>query len=70
MAVITPLSSEIHRLNEIGAIIWKRCEHGATQEELIGELLEQYDVSPEQATQDIKDFLDEATAKGILLLSS
>ena len=70
MAVITPHSSEIHRLNAAGAVIWEACAEGATRAQLLDALLDAYEVSPEVATADLNQFLDEATQKGILVVST
>lgn len=70
MAVITPHSSEIHQLNAVGAVIWEACSDGATHAQLLGTLMEHYEVSLEVATADLDHFLAEATQKGILVIST
>lgn len=69
MAVITPHSSEIHRLNETGAVIWERCGEGATRDELIEALQARYEADREVLGHDVDAFLEEATRKGILITS-
>jgi len=71
MAVITPHSSEIHRLDGVATEIWHRCgEDGATRIELIEALVENYDAERETLETDLDAFLAEATQKGLLEVSS
>lgn len=49
-------------LNLLGTEIWKRCE-GRTQEEIIVELLEEFDVEIDVLTSDVTDFLNELAEK-------
>ena len=44
-------------LNESGLLLWKRLEQGATREELIALLTEEYEVGEEIASADVDKFL-------------
>ena len=44
-------------LNESGLLLWKRLEQGATREDLISLLTEEYEVSEETASADVDKFL-------------
>lgn len=44
-------------LNESGLLLWKRLEGGATREDLISLLTEEYEVSEETASADVDKFL-------------
>ena len=44
-------------LNETGTLIWKKLEEGATEEELIQAILNEYEVTDEVASADVKTFL-------------
>ena len=68
MAVITPHSSEIHRLNGVAAEIWRCCESGATRAQIMASLGDLYDVEDARLSADLDAFLDEATRKGLLLV--
>jgi hypothetical protein len=71
MAVITIKSSEIHRLNSLATAIWDRCAApGATVDEIVAGLMEEYDVVEDVLRQDVLDFLSEACEKGLLSVSS
>lgn len=45
-------------LNETGAFLWKILEKGATQDELLKQLLEEYDVDEKTAKNDIQNFVN------------
>ena len=48
----------IINLNETGAFLWKILEKGATKEQLIAKLLEEYDVDEKTATADVETFIN------------
>ena len=48
----------IVNLNETGAFLWKILETGATKEELLKRLLEEYDVDEKTAEADIDGFIN------------
>ncbi len=56
----------IMSVNESGHLLWEMLEKGATEDELLQEMLNEYDVSAEIAKNDIDEFLSELIAKGIL----
>lgn len=45
-------------LNETGAFLWNLMSKEVTKEELLNEVLAEYDTSAETAAQDIDEFLD------------
>ena len=47
----------IINLNETGAFLWKILESGATKEEMLAKMLEEYDVDEETARKDIDAFI-------------
>ena len=53
-------------LNDTGALLWKTLEQGADRETLVTALTEEYDVTPEQAAQDVDKFLDALKNAGCL----
>ena len=44
-------------LNETGAFMWKKTEEGTSREELLGALLETYDVERSVAERDVDKFI-------------
>jgi hypothetical protein len=67
MAVITPRTSEIHRLNPTATVIWNRCQEGATRDQLVEALSHAFQASEGQLRQDVDLFLTQALQKGILI---
>ncbi|MBH24484.1 MAG: hypothetical protein CMH57_08540 [Myxococcales bacterium] len=68
-AVITPRTSRIHRLNQVGAEVWRACEGGgATLDELVGVVAKRFVVDEERAREDIQAFLKDAIDKGLILV--
>ncbi len=45
-------------LNDTGAFLWKILEKGATEDELLKRLLEEYDVDENTAKNDIEKFIN------------
>lgn len=52
-------------INCLGMEIWKQC-HNRTVDEIVAELLQQYDVEEELLRQDVQAFLDELARKGFI----
>lgn len=53
-------------VNEVGVSIWKMLQEGATLEQLIQGILDEYDVDEKTAREDIQEFLDQLDKGGIL----
>ncbi len=45
-------------LSSTGAILWKRLELGATEEELVAEILSKFDIEEETAKADVAEFVN------------
>jgi len=52
----------IYTLNEVGSRIWELLEGPTSTQSLAGRISEEFDVSPEQAAQDVAEFLGELQA--------
>ncbi len=65
-AVLLNVESGVYfGLNAIGARIWELLVEGTTQEEIVGRLLDEYDVEPAQLRADIGGFMQALAAKGL-----
>ena len=53
-------------LNPVSQVIWGKLENGATFDEILAVLTTEFDVSKEEATADIKEFLDGLEQAGLL----
>ena len=47
-------------------MLWKLLEQGATEDELVSVLLDEYEVSADQAAADVHSFIEKAGAQGLL----
>lgn len=53
-------------LNPVSQVIWGKLENGATFDEILTVVITEFDVSKEDATADIKEFLDGLEQAGLL----
>ncbi|HOI25613.1 MAG TPA: PqqD family protein [Caldisericia bacterium] len=54
-------------LNESGVLLWKKLEHGASREELISSILDEYDVETAIAENDVDEFVNGLKDKEIIV---
>ena len=54
----------IYNLNEIGSCIWELINGGTTVEQIRDKIVEEYEVTPDQAETDIMEFLDQLEQVG------
>lgn len=54
-------------LSQSGALLYEKLKNDCTQEKLVDALLEEYDVSRQEATQDVEDFLNQMREMDMLL---
>lgn len=53
-------------LSDVAAFVWERLPGAESKEELLEAILVEYEVSREQAKEDLDEFLDQLTEMGIL----
>lgn len=53
-------------LNETGAFLFELMQNGTDREELIDKMLQEYDVTPQKAENDIDDFIEKVKGADIL----
>lgn len=46
------------QLNDTGALLFKELQKGATEQELVDAMMKEYNVSKEDATNDVLDFIN------------
>ena len=56
-------------VNETGAFLWSILEKGATKEDMLKALMEEYDVDEETAKKDITDFLYKLNDGKLLIIN-
>lgn len=55
-------------LNDSGVMLWRLLEGGCTREDLVNALLNEYDVTREEALADVNSFVDKLVSIGCLEL--
>ena len=53
-------------LNEVGVSLWKMLQNEVTFDDLLQGILDEYDVEPAVAREDIQEFLDQLVSGGIM----
>lgn len=53
-------------VNEIGVLIWKMLQNEITFDQIVQNILDEYDVEESVAREDVREFLDTLIARGIL----
>ncbi|MEK8126959.1 PqqD family protein [Paenibacillus filicis] len=56
----------ITKLNEVGGLIWSRLEQEQTPDSLTDAVLEVYDITKQQAGQDVEAFLNQLLQLGLI----
>ncbi len=54
------------KLNDTGRFIWERLEKGVELDELVEDMLKEYDVSKEKATEYVEQFVQKVKENGFL----
>ena len=58
---------EMFVLSEVGRFIWSRVDGSRGPDDLVSEVLGEFDVTAEQARADVREFLDQLKAYGLLV---
>jgi hypothetical protein len=66
--MLDPDSGQYFVLKKTAVVIWSLIQTPLTVQELIDQLLEQYELSPQQAEKDVLDFLNNLHNKDLLKL--
>ncbi len=66
-AIITPVDSKLHILNEVGTHIWELCSEAISLEGIVGELLISFEVDEETARAEAEAFLRDGVARELIL---
>jgi hypothetical protein len=56
---------ELFVLNEVGGWLWDRLEHASDFDEVVADLVTEFDVSEQQAREDARKFVEELTVAGL-----
>ena len=55
--IVLPERSAVHVLNAIGTEVWNRIDGSRTVAQIVEEVVDEYDVPPEQARRDVLAFV-------------
>jgi hypothetical protein len=55
------------KLNAVGAFIWKALSKGQTKHSIVSDVVEQFEVDKEQASQDFEIFIEQLRQHGFLI---
>jgi hypothetical protein len=61
-------SGVYYSLNTVGTPIWEQVAQGRTPAEIVAAIVDEYDVPPEVAAQDVQRFLDRLVALGLMVV--
>jgi Coenzyme PQQ synthesis protein D (PqqD) len=59
-------ASRYYSANPSAAVLWKRLAEGATEADLAETLRARYGLAPDAAEKDVRTFLDDLAARGLL----
>lgn len=64
--VISPAENTVRMFNTIGSRIWELADGSRTFDEIAGVLVQEYEVTPETAAENVERFVGELVEKGLL----
>ena len=70
--ILVPVGSSVYdsnglfALNDLGSFIWDRLPDAGGEEDILKAILDEYDVSREQAQADLREFLDKLNQLNII----
>lgn len=67
--IITPHDAVLHTMNDVGTFIWARADGTKTVEQIVAQLVEEFDVTLEQAMTDARGFIEACVQRGLMHLS-
>ena len=61
-----PTQSEVKVLNPVGSVIYAMLDGEHTVQQIVDRIVDEFDVTPDQALTDTDEFLDSLEAEGML----
>ena len=68
--IVLPESGQVGVLNEVGTRVWELADGRHSLEEIVAVIAEEFEVTSEQARQDVDAFVQELVEKEMLILSA
>ena len=67
IVIIDPAIGKVRVLNGVGSMIWKLiAEEKKNVEEVVVQIVDEYEIEKEQASKDLDNFLQDLTSRNIL----
>lgn len=66
VVLVTPEAGRVRVLNEVGSAIWHLIDGRKNLEDIQAELVKKYEVTPEQARNDLNSFMTELAARNLI----
>lgn len=60
-------TAEMFALSEVGCFVWSRADGSRGLDELVAEVVREFDVTEDRARADVAEFVDRCRAYGLLL---
>jgi hypothetical protein len=64
--VVNFKNSFFYNFNPVGTFIWERCNGHHNLKQIIAMVIDEYDVTHQEATQDCRDFIESLIEEGLL----
>ena len=68
--ILDPSRDEIRQLNEVGTFIWSMISKSQyTRDDVLNALLETFDITPDVASSDLDDFLNDLSSTSLIQMN-
>lgn len=57
---------KVHHLEDVGALIWKNLDGNSSEEDIVRQICDSFEIGPEQAKKDLQDFIQSLDENGLL----
>ena len=64
--IVVPARREIHELDEVGTLIWRRLDRRCSLSDLERAVCAEFEVAPAKARKDVRAFVKELEGKGLV----
>lgn len=66
LVALDPEGGKCFGFNNVATSVWRELEHPKSFDELREVLLDEYDVDPEECTRELRELLDDLSARGLV----
>ena len=67
LVIVSPEGNETHSIEDIGAFIWNRIDGHNALDDILSEILSEYEVATTTATEDLQTFISQLMEAGLVL---